>query len=40
MLHQIKSAAIRSRSTLLGDTVGAAALMVTLLGGLYIPGLL
>ena len=39
MLHQIKTVAERSRDTLLGDFVGGAALMVTLLAGLYLPGL-
>ena len=39
MLHQIKSAAESSRDTLLGDAIGAAALMVTLVAGLYLPGL-
>ena len=39
MIHQIKIAATRSRETLLGDSVGAAALMVMLLGCLYLPGL-
>ena len=40
MLNQIKLAARESRETLLGDFIGAAALMVTLVGGLYLPGLL
>lgn len=40
MLSQIKTAAKRSSDTLLGDFVGAAALMVTLVGGLYLPGLM
>lgn len=39
MLDQIKTAATRSRETLLGDLIGGAALMVALLGGLYLPGL-
>ncbi|SLN12436.1 hypothetical protein PEL8287_00359 [Roseovarius litorisediminis] len=39
MLGQIKTAAIRSRDTLLVDAIGAAALMVTLVAGLYLPGL-
>lgn len=39
MLDQIKTAAIRSRDTLVSDLIGGAALMVTLLGGLYLPGL-
>ena len=38
MLNQIKIAAMRSRDTLISDLVGGAALMVTLLGGLYLPG--
>lgn len=40
MLSQIKTAATRSSDTLLGDFIGAAALMVTLVGGLYLPGLM
>jgi len=40
MIRQIKDAAIRSQSTLLGDAIGAAALMITLVGGLYLPGLM
>ncbi|MEO1139607.1 MAG: hypothetical protein AAFW87_09135 [Pseudomonadota bacterium] len=40
MLTQFKTAAKRSADTLLGDFVGAAALMVTLVGGLYLPGLM
>ncbi|WP_275263516.1 hypothetical protein [Roseovarius dicentrarchi] len=39
MIHQIKTAAARSQETLLGDAVGAAALMVILMGCLYFPGL-
>ena len=39
MLHQIKTAAARSQDTLLADALGAAALMVTLVGALYLPGL-
>ncbi|MEB8386254.1 hypothetical protein OO012_03355 [Rhodobacteraceae bacterium KMM 6894] len=39
MLHQIKTTAARSHDTLLGDAMGAAALMVMLIGGLYLPGL-
>ncbi len=38
MLRQIKTVTRRSSDTLLGDAVGAAALMVTLVGGLYLPG--
>ncbi len=40
MIKQIKSAAIRSQNTLLEDAIGAVALMVTLVVGLYLPGLL
>lgn len=39
MIHQIKIAASRSQDTLLADALGAAALMVLLLGSLYLPGL-
>ena len=39
MLSQIKAAASRSRDSLMSDLVGGAALMVTLVGGLYLPGL-
>ncbi len=38
MLRQITTTARRC-DTLLSDFVGAAALMVTLIGGLYLPGL-
>ncbi len=38
MIHQIKTAAARSHETLLGDAIGAAALMVMLMGCLYLPG--
>ncbi len=40
MLRQIKTTAARSSDTLLGDFLGAAALMVTLVVGLYLPGLI
>ncbi|WP_269204296.1 hypothetical protein [Roseovarius gahaiensis] len=40
MLRQIKNTAERSSETLVGDFVGAAALMVTLVVGLYLPGLI
>ena len=40
MLRQIRTAAERSSDTLLGDFLGAAALMVTLVAGLYLPGLI
>ncbi|WP_299842641.1 hypothetical protein [uncultured Roseovarius sp.] len=39
MIRQLKTAAIRSSNTLLGDAMGAAALMVMLVGALYLPGL-
>jgi hypothetical protein len=39
MFRQIKATAIRSADTLLGDFLGAAALMVTLIAGLWLPGL-
>ena len=39
MLQQIKTTAQRSRDTLMGDLIGGAALMVMLLGALYLPGL-
>lgn len=38
MFHQVKTAAYRSRDTLLSDLAGGAALMVTLVAGLYLPG--
>ncbi|WP_412505030.1 hypothetical protein [Roseovarius sp. SYSU LYC5161] len=38
MIRQIKEVAIRSRATLLWDMIGAAALMVALMGALYLPG--
>ncbi|MFX0540138.1 hypothetical protein ACEWPM_000165 [Roseovarius sp. S4756] len=40
MIDQIKTAATRSQETLLGDAVGMAALVVLLMGCLYLPGLL
>ena len=39
MIRQIRTAATRSSDTLLGDALGAAALMVMLMGALYLPGL-
>jgi|TARA_B110000908_G_scaffold151560_1_gene186412 hypothetical protein len=36
-LRQIKSIAVRSQDTLLQDAIGAAALMVILVVGLYLP---
>ncbi len=38
MLHQIKIAAQRSGDTILGDAIGAIALMIMLIGALYLPG--
>lgn len=38
MIRQIAIAAHRSRDTLVGDLIGGAALMITLLAGLYLPG--
>ena len=38
MLHQIKIAASRARDTIVLDAIGAAALMITLVGALYLPG--
>ncbi len=40
MLRQIRTAAENAQDTLLGDLLGGAALMVTLVAGLYLPGLL
>ncbi len=37
MLDQIKTAATRSRDTLLQDAIGVAALIVMLLVGLHLP---
>ena len=39
MLRQIKTVAESSRETLLSDALGVVALMVILVGGLYLPGL-
>ena len=39
MLRQIRTTASTSRDTLLGDAIGAAALMMMLMGALYLPGL-
>lgn len=39
MLYQIRTAIQRSQDTLLGDMIGAAALVTILLGGLYLPHL-
>jgi len=39
MLHQIRTTAARAGDTLLGDTIGACALMITLLGALYLPAM-
>ena len=40
MAKELKSVIERSRETLLADALGAAALMVLLLGGLVLPGLI
>ncbi|SLN40054.1 hypothetical protein AQS8620_01509 [Aquimixticola soesokkakensis] len=40
MVHDIKTAFKRSRSTLAQDFLGAASLLVILVGGLYVPGML
>jgi hypothetical protein len=39
MIHQIKTVAVRSQDTLLADALGAMALVVMLMGCLYLPGL-
>lgn len=39
MLHQIRTAARDAQDTILGDALGAVALMVSLLGALWFPGL-
>lgn len=39
MLHQMRTAAIRAQETIIGDALGALALLVTLVGALYLPGL-
>ncbi|MEI4232900.1 hypothetical protein [Roseovarius sp. D22-M7] len=38
MFHQIKTAAMQARATIVGDAIGAAALMITLVGALHLPG--
>jgi hypothetical protein len=38
MIRQIKAVAARSQDTLLSDAIGAAALMVMLVGCLYLAG--
>jgi hypothetical protein len=38
MLHQIRTAALRARNTIVSDAIGAAALMIMLVGALYLPG--
>ena len=40
MVGELKSVIERSRETLLADALGAAALVVLLLGGLVLPGLI
>ncbi|GAA3875950.1 hypothetical protein [Celeribacter arenosi] len=39
MIHDLKSALTRSRSTLAEDMVGAVSLLVILIGGLSIPAI-
>lgn len=39
MSKHIKTFTTRTQDTLIGDLIGGAALMVTLVGGLYLPGL-
>ena len=39
MSKHIKTITARTQDTLFGDLIGGAALMVTLMGGLYLPGL-
>ncbi|MGM0661580.1 MAG: hypothetical protein ACQEUH_10435 [Pseudomonadota bacterium] len=38
MLHHLRAAASRARATIVSDAIGAAALMVMLVGALYLPG--
>lgn len=38
MLHQMRTAALRSGDTIVGDAIGAVALMIMLVGALYLPG--
>lgn len=40
MLEQIKSATVRSKSTLVQDMIGAASLVTTLIVLLYLPSFL
>lgn len=40
MLSQIKTVLTANRDTLLQDAIGAAALVVILLGSLHLPGLI
>lgn len=40
MIRQIKDVATRPGNTLFADAIGAAALMVALVGALYLPGLM
>ena len=39
MIQHIKTAAQRAQNSYIGDLLGGAALMVTLVGCLYLPGL-
>lgn len=38
MIQQIKLVVSHSRETLLGDAIGGGALMIMLVGGLFLPG--
>lgn len=38
MMEQIRMTARRSRGTLMQDALGAASLMILLVGALYLPG--
>ena len=38
MIKHIKQTAERTQNSYIGDLLGGAALMVTLVGGLYLPG--
>lgn len=40
MLHQIRTTAARAGETLAGDAIGACALIVMLIGALFLPAFL
>lgn len=40
MIQQIRTSAARAGDTILGDAVGACALVVMLVGALYLPSLI